>query len=121
MQLRILCYIFVQYMIYEVYNTGRDTSSAGHGILLQNNVEYTTVECNNIYNIGSNNGHSLAIAEYAGIDPKYIIARYNLFVDQVYIHSGVDDTSTFEISNNQYYDGNNPPPFDPYCNDQERR
>lgn len=102
----------------EVYDTGRDSSSAGHGILTKNDVENTTIINNHLHDIdtlySSNRGHSIAIEEMGGTDPRNITIRSNLVKENgtswLYIAGSVSSNSrsTYDIDDNTIYD-NEPP------------
>lgn len=97
----------------EVYDTGRDPSSAGHGILTKNDVKNTTIIDNNLHDIdsvySSNRGHSIAIEEMGGIDPVNITIRSNLIKENgtswLYIANSISITSksTYNIDDNTIY------------------
>lgn len=102
----------------EVYNTGRDSSSAGHGILTKNDVKNTTIINNHLHDIDtlytSNRGHSIAIEEMGGTDPINITIRSNLIKENgtswLYIANSIstNSQSTYDISDNTIYENEIP-------------
>jgi hypothetical protein len=97
----------------EVFNTGRDPSSAGHGILNKNDVKNTKIIANHLHDIDSlytsNRGHSISVEDGSGTDPINITIRSNLIKENgtswLYIANSVsaNSQSTYDIDDNVIY------------------